>query len=238
MENLQSQQELNYDVSNALYLISKRLGDNYEKEKVSPFYSDFSLRSDFVLSIIKSSKDKSKVCLEDFLQQGNQQVAKNFRLSLENVSEVIAGLTEKLKSGEFVASEKDNIEMEIITCIDFLSARKKLLELALIELKNSQTDSFELYKEIVSFNKEIEEILEGSFVRKLEKEIIINQFIELQRKNKKKAILQTKTQNSEIIKENKNEQNYNNKYQIKVPLKPLQNKEKVEKIEENNTLGL
>lgn len=236
MEKVEAK-EINYDVANALYLMSKRLGENYEREKVSPFSDNFSLRSDFALSVIKSGKKKKDISLKPFLENGNKQVSENFKLSLENVNEAILGLEEKLKSGEFAGREKENIEEEVLTCIDFLNARKKLLELAIEELKNLRTDSFEIYKEIVSLNEDIEQILDESFEKKLEKEILIQQFIDLQRKNKKKAIFTRKSEkNHEIIKEKENisEINYQNKYENKSSLKPLNQKENEENLEQNN----
>lgn len=189
-------QDIKFDIANALYIISPKLGEKYEKEKESPFDDDFVLTQAFAKEILDGAKDKSKVEQPEFLKQGNKEVSAHFEKSVNATGEVIKGLINKLYSGEFALGIEDNLEEEIKRIIDILKVRKKMLENAIEELKNSRADSFALYKDIVSISKNVSEIMSRSFEEEIDKEIAIEQFIMQCREKEKLRKMQASIINS------------------------------------------
>lgn len=170
-------EEMNYDIANALYLASEKLGKKYEEERETPLDENFALTDGFIREVLKGANAKNNIEQSEFLKNGNKTVSVNFENALSNTQEVIEGLSSKLFSGEFAVSMTDNIETEVKQVIDILKIRKKLLEIALIELKNKRTDSFGLYKDIQGLSETVNEIMANSYEEKLEKDIIIERFI-------------------------------------------------------------
>ena len=170
-------EEMNYDIANALYLASEKLGKKYEEERETPLDKNFALTDSFVSEILKSAKIKNNIEQSEFLKNGNKVISAHFEQALLNTQEVINGLSSRLKKGEFAGKITENIEDEVKQVIDILKIRKKLLEISIIELKNKKIDSFGLYKDIQGLSETVNEIMANSYEEKLEKDIIIERFI-------------------------------------------------------------
>ena len=204
-------EEMNYDIANALYLASEKLGKKYEEERETPLDKNFALTDSFVSEVLKGAMAKNNIEQSEFLKSGNKSVSSHFEKALLNTQEVINGLSSRLKKGEFAGSMTDNIEEEVKQVIDILKIRKKLLEISIIELKNKKIDSFGLYKDIQGLSETVNEIMANSYEEKLEKDIIVERFIqkcreenrrkrfiEAQRKEQARIEAETRQRNEEI----------------------------------------
>lgn len=146
--------KVNYDIFNALNLISVNLGDAYLQEGFNPFDEGFSLEEPAVKEMLSRQKEKENIQLPEFLERDNLEIMKSFENAL-NIG------TNLLQTCEITAGIKN--EVKIKEAKVFLKMRCELLRQALKKLHIKDINALALYKDIISINPEYSKLLQDSF---------------------------------------------------------------------------
>ena len=204
--------KIDLNIFNALNLINPALGKAYYQKGYNPFDDEFVLQNDYVQELLGKAKDKQHIKTEDFLEQGNKEIAEIFKLAQKN--------TEQLQN-ELEVLNKSNLKNVII----FLKNRKELLSQAVKKLKNEKANSFLLYKDIVGIDTLYSEIVKETFFENFDKNIIIQNFLKVCKPQKKQD---SHKKQEQIVIQN----------MLATPPKPKENVIEIprEKIVENNII--
>lgn len=173
-----TEQEIDYNVLNALNLIHPALGEAYTQKGYNPFEEGFVLESDYIEKILEENRDKTPILTEDFLETSSKEVKKYFQRSLQNTIELRNDFETQLKNDEFSNYENENIEKQVKNVILFLQNREQLLKTAIEQLKDPNANSLKLYQDITSINKKLSQLLKESYLEDFKKEVVHKNFIE------------------------------------------------------------
>ncbi len=181
-----TEEEINYDILNALNLQHPQLGETYLKFRWNPLGDDFKLELPYIEKYLKKTKDKTEILSPDFIEK-HTQAKESFRLALKNNREMLLELQNRYNNGDFYLYKNVDISEQVKDILFFLQCRGKMLELALKLVKSNKISTFEAYKNITSINKKLSQLLEEAYSLEFNKNLAIQNFIlECEREAKKK----------------------------------------------------
>lgn len=234
MENMELEnkpQELNYDIANTLYVLADSLGKNYEEKGLSPFDEDYKISDKFIRKVLENREPKHKIVAPLFMENSNKDIKQYFLNSLEENKAILADLSQMLSQGDFDKNPEQKEEIKEI--LDILKARQALLEIDIEKLDNDKENAFDLFCELIGLGKRIEEIMEDTYTKKLQKEIIIQNLVEYARGLARIAALKNAQINEQKnIAENKLEKQQKIENTIEITQNITENTQNNEKNEE------
>lgn len=157
-ENAIAEQDINYNVYNALNLVNEELGENYVETGFNPFEEGFELNEAYINEILKSQKEAEELLSPQFINDGPDATIKAFEKSLTASSNALAKLTELLNDPRVPSIQKGKIQK----IIEYIKMRIQMLEIEIKKLKKKESqNALEMYQQINALNwlyyKEFEE---------------------------------------------------------------------------------
>ena len=168
-----------YDVANTLFILADSLGKNYIEKGESPFEDSYKISEKLIKKVIENKETKDKIVAPIFMENSNDEIKILFNNSMEINDEIITNLSQMLLQGDF--DKEEQLKQEVEEMLTLLKARKMLLKIDIEKLANLKENSLDMYVELVGLGKRIEEIMEDSYTKKLEKELIIQNLLEYAR---------------------------------------------------------
>lgn len=211
MENFEdkTQEQINYDVFNALNLYNEDLGQAYIQNGFNPFGYNFVLNEEFVADSLRNAKEKKEVPCPNFLEQSENDIAKSFDLSLKNATLLLETLSKKANSAELSENQKKALNKIILALKMFI----ELIQQYKAKLKKEK-NKYQLYVNLLSLNWFLSEEMAQSFTQEFNIQNTIAKINLSQQNIAKQENDSLKEQAKKIIENNqkalleKNEQTY------------------------------
>ena len=162
------------DVFNALSLCDENLGKLYVDKGYNPYDENFVLTEEYAGEILQNKKDTSALLTENFLEQANKEISKNFNIALQNGQDLIGAL-----ANEEIVSSDTKVKQQIKKTIVTLKNRNEILKMCIDKLKQKDADALRMYKELYGLDGELGDLLKDSFTEKANMQALIMQFMSL-----------------------------------------------------------
>ena len=160
-ENTISEQDINYNVYNALNLINEELGENYVETGFNPFEEGFELNESYIFEILKSQKEAEDLLSPEFINDGPNATVKAFEKSLKCSATALAKLEALLNDPRIPNVQKRKIQK----IIEYIKMRIQMLEIEIKKLKKKESqNALEMYQQINALNWLYYKDFEESFV--------------------------------------------------------------------------
>lgn len=174
MESVKEEDIKNYNIFNALNLVSPELGELYLENGYNPFEEDFILNLGFIQAMLEKNRDKTPILTEDFLEKPAKEVKKNFELSLKNNNSLKDLLQNNIEDNIFDEPTKKQIKEVII----FLKNREQMLAKAISKLNLKNANPLLEYQNICAIDKKLNELLKESYLEEFKLEIAHLNFVQ------------------------------------------------------------
>lgn len=173
-----TEEEIDYNILNALNLIHPTLGEAYISKGYNPFDEGFILETDYIEKILEENRDKTPILTEDFLEKSSKEVKEFFEKALANTKLLKEDFETQLKNGEFTNVNGHNLEKQIKNTVLFLQNRQEMLKIAIEQLNNVNANSLKLFQDVTSINKKLSQLLKESYLDEFKKETAHKNFVE------------------------------------------------------------
>lgn len=161
-ENVISEQDINYDVYNALNLVNEELGENYVETGFNPFEEGFELDASYITEVLKIQKEAEDLLSPEFINDGPDATIKAFEKSLNGSATALAKLEVLLNDPRIPEVNKRKIRK----IIEYIKMRMQMLEIEIKKLKEKEEqNALEMYQKINALNWYYYKDFEESFVQ-------------------------------------------------------------------------
>lgn len=199
MENMQNEktnQNINYNVYNALNLYCEDLGQAYLQNGFNPFDDNFVLDENYVADVLANQNIKKEVASPEFLEQSENDIAKSFDLSLENATLLLDALNKKCNTAE-TEQQKKALKKIILTLMLYI----ELIKTYKAKLKKEK-NKYQLYVNLLSLNWFLSEEMSNSFTAEFNMQQVLNKIDTLENDIVQKENEDLKKQAKQIIENN------------------------------------
>lgn len=160
-ENAIAEQDINYNVYNALNLVNEELGENYVQTGFNPFEADFELDESYITEILKSQKEAEELISPQFINDGPDATLKAFEKSLNGSVVALGKLEALLKDPRIPEFKKRKIQK----IIEYIKMRIQMLEIQIKKLKEKEDqNALAMYQKINALNWYYYKDFEDSFI--------------------------------------------------------------------------
>lgn len=201
MENIQKEntnQNIDYNVYNALNLYSEELGQDYLQNGFNPFGANFVLDENYVADVLANQNEKKEVASPAFLEQSENDIAKAFDLSLENATLLLDALNKKCSNVELSEQQKKALKKIILALTLYI----ELIKTYKAKLKKEK-NKYQLYVNLLSLNWYLSEEMSKSFTAEFNMQQVLNKIDTLENDIIQKENEELKKQAKQIIESNK-----------------------------------
>lgn len=174
-------EQINYDIFNALNLHHCYLGEEYLKNGFNPFKENFKMDISFVRRYLDNKKYQTESLEPDFTKQTRGKVLKSFKNAKQNNEQIINEIDSKIKTKEF-----ENIKKQLEEIFVFLKMRERMLDISIRQLSKKNIDSYKALINIEGINKKLSELLRDEFETEFKKQIIIQNLFMFAKEQKAK----------------------------------------------------
>lgn len=169
-----TEEQIDYNVLNALNLMNEELGESYIATQFNPFDEDFKLKEDFVIERYNNACIKKEIISPDFISYGISETKKAFESSLANLTEILAVVDEKLS--EYTLEE--SLRKKYNKLRIYILCRIQLTNIFLAKLK-TEKNALKMYQDLQSLDWELSEYFNDCYDENFNTRIAISAFIEL-----------------------------------------------------------
>lgn len=242
-----TENEINYNVYNALNLYSKSLGELYLNQQFNPFEENFYLNEEFVTERYTNSLKAKQLNEPEFLIAGTIQTKLAFKNSLNCCNQLLSQIEILLNDQSLSKTQKENLKK----LKEYLLCRIALLNLNLESLKKNK-NTLKMYLDLQGLNWNFCEVLDETYYGNLNMQVAINQMLLYIEQSKQKLTKSLKDKAQEVIqnnlkieqtkstvKETNSTKQENNKNKYNIYLKETKNypqKQNIEKTKETKTV--
>lgn len=196
MENKKTQrlteEQIDYNVLNALNLFNEELGESYIATQFNPFGEGFVLDEDFVIERYQNACTKKDIISPDFIAYGVKETKKAFETSVLNLTKCIEILDELLT--EYTLDEI--LKKQFNKTRIYLVCRIQLLNILLSKLK-TEKNTLKMYQDILALDYTLAKYFEESYYETFNAQVAINAYIDFAKSNEKTK--QTSTEDKKLI---------------------------------------
>lgn len=169
-----TEEQIDYNVLNALNLMNEELGESYIATQFNPFDEGFKLEEGFVIERYNNACIKKEILSPDFISYGVSETKKAFENSLSNLTEILAGIDEKLSEYTLEESLRKTYNKLRI----YVMCRIQLTSIFLAKLK-IEKNTLKMYQDLESLDWELSEYFNDCYDENFNTRIAISAFIEL-----------------------------------------------------------
>ena len=164
--------EINYNIYNALNLFCEDLGELYLEEQFNPFPPSFELNENFIVERYINSLNKKELQEPEFIQ-GKTKCLESFNNGIQNCNNAIEEIDNKLLDPTIPESLKEELKKLKL----HLNCR---LQLLIFYSKNLSKNKcfFKMYSNIESLDWNLIKIFEDSYSQQFNVQIAINAYLE------------------------------------------------------------
>lgn len=208
-------EEINYNVLNALNLFAEELGNSYLNGEFNPFDYNFILTEEFVIERIENfNKEPKELNAPAFILNGIKETKTAFNNSINSCNILINKLEELLNSPTTPQEVKEKLKNLKL----YLICRVQLLTIFVKKIKKDK-NTFNMYSLLQGLSWDISEILNDSYKENFNVNLAVSMLINLVNQNLKSQNKQNKdliNQAKAIIKAN--QEKINETKTVKEPL--------------------
>lgn len=196
-----TENQINYNIFNALNLFSEELGEDYLNGNFNPFNENFKLTEDFVIERFENQQNKPpEVVSPEFVEGGVNKTKLAFNQSITNCNLTLAEVERALNAPQTSPTAKKYL-LKLKT---YLLCRIQLLNINLKNLKKNK-NTLKMYLNVEGLDYNTSKLFEQSYKEMLDVQTIISAYVNMQHQqnakiNKQNQIL--KQMAKEIIKQN------------------------------------
>ena len=191
-----SENQINYNIFNALNLYNENLGELYITNQFNPFDDNFKLTEDFIIEYYTNNLQAKEINEPEFLTGGIIETKAAFENSLHNCNSLLEKVESQLNSTNISLEEKEKLKK----LKQYILCRNALLNLYIKTLKKDKK-TLKMYASLQGLNWKYGEILDSSYIKQIDIQIVINALMQIQAKQEN-TNLQLKAKAKEIIAKN------------------------------------
>ncbi len=169
-----TEEQIDYNVLNALNLMNEELGESYVATQFNPFDEGFKLEEDFLIERYNNACIKKEIISPDFISYGVSETKKAFESSLTNLTEILAVVDEKLS--EYTLEE--SLRKKYNKLRIYILCRMQLTNIFLAKLK-TEKNTLKMYQDLQSLDWELSECFYDCYDENFNIRIAISAFVEL-----------------------------------------------------------
>lgn len=187
-----SEEEINYNIYNALNLYNEELGEEYLCNGFNPFENNFELSEQYIIERFVNSAIKKELKEPEFIFDTTKKIKQAFLNSINNCQQALSEIESKLSAPNL----PETIKQELKKLKTYLLCRIQLLNLYCKKIKKNK-NVFKLYSNIQSLDWHTSEIFEESYKEQFDIQIAINAYIEFAKQHSK--IYKKELENKHLI---------------------------------------
>ncbi len=160
MENkeIATEQNIDYNVFNALNLYNEELGESYLETGFNPFDQNFVLDENFITDMLTNNQNKKDVAMPEFLEKSQIDIKKSFNLSLENATQLLNSLSTQANSENLSPKQKMALQKLIYILKMYIELIKKYIK----KLKKEK-NKYQMFINLLALNWQLSENMALSF---------------------------------------------------------------------------
>lgn len=160
MENkeISTEQNIDYNIFNALNLYNEELGESYLETGFNPFDQNFVLDESYITDILANNQNKKAVPMPEFLEKSQTEIKKAFNLSLENAQQLLSALSKQATSGDLSPKQKQALQKLICLLKMYIELIKKYIK----KLKKEK-NKYQMFVNLLALNWQLSDKMALSF---------------------------------------------------------------------------
>lgn len=201
MDKKTTEQNINYDIYNALNLMNENLGDAYLLYGFNPYGTNkFLISDEYILDRYHNSCTKSNINAPAFIEKEGKETQVAFEQSIQNLNLCLSEVETKLSAPNLSAKDKECL----LKLKHYLLCRIELTNIFLKQLRKTK-NIFELYKQLQTLDISLAKYFDTTYEQTMDVQIAINACLVFMKENEKQASIENKkliAKAKEIIQKN------------------------------------
>lgn len=168
-----TEDNINYNIYNALNLVCEDLGSIYLETGFNPFYEDFEFNENYVINSLNNKKEKPEIQSPDFIEMGEKAALQAFINFEQNLENLMHFLQEKLNDPTIKTELKNKIKIiisQLLMQLQLLIKYKKQL---------NNKNILNMYINIMGINWKLSSMLLDGYYDELDPKKIFEQILQL-----------------------------------------------------------
>ena len=186
------EEEINYNIYNALNLYSEELGQAYITQQFNPFPNSFELTENFVIQRFVNVHTNKELNAPEFILEGITQTKESFTNSKQNCNSTLLEIEKQLAN----PNTPESLKEELKKLKTYLLCRIQLIDTYLKNIKKDK-DTFKMYKNIQSLDWRLAEMFDETYNQQFNTQIAINAYLEFAKQSS--ALYKKEMANKKLI---------------------------------------
>ena len=197
-QNQIHESQINYDVYNALNLVSEDLGAAYLQDGFNPFEENFKISASFVIDRFINSCNAKEFDSPTFIEKGAKETKVAFETSLKNCQNILNAVEKLLSNPKITQAQKQALKK----LKNMLLFRIQLLTIYIAKVLKSK-NTLLMYKELLALDWNRSIVFEKSYYEIMDVSRAISDFIKLNKTSEKEEAKIKKALHEQQVEENK-----------------------------------